>query len=171
MPNDLEDFLKRAAQRRAEQAALREQQKAAAGGRRPGAPEYTDRSRERNVPVLVEDDEEVFVAEVVPARLTELPQSQPSQVGGSMQDRHLSSLTISSGIDTTDEAFAERGRSFDNHLVPARKSVDATRAPAAPVAPPAAITAATIQKLLTSADGVRQAFLMREILSRPTDRW
>ena len=69
MSSELDDFLKRAAQRRAEHAAVRgetqERQQRQAQQRKP---EYTDRNRERT-PMLLDDDEEIIVAEVVPSGL------------------------------------------------------------------------------------------------------
>lgn len=170
MGNELEDFLKRAAQRRAEHIAVRgEQQQREQQRAMPArAPEYTDRNRER-MATLVEDDEEVFVAEVVPSGLA----GQPAYTSG-LADRHLSTLAESSAVD---QAYAPTSHQTPSNYEtraswnePGQQSGSSGQAGQANK-PQGNASASALVKLLKSPNGVRQAFLMREILDRPANRW
>ena len=175
MSSELDDFLKRAAQRRAEHAAVRgetqERQQRQAQQRKP---EYTDRNRERT-PMLLDDDEEIIVAEVV-----------PSGLGSTLsQDSVFQHSTIGSGelssLKTADEAPHQTNlapipppreyQSPSNWAEKAPVAVTVQQGKAGTDQEAASGEASTLVRMLKSPAGIRQAFLMREIFDRPMDRW
>ena len=166
MPGDLEDFLRRAAQRR-EQNANR-QMPARPQPQRPSArPEYTDSRRERQTTPL-EEEEEVFIAELVtdkplgptlgrpmPMETNPLPRTQPVE---------------SSAFPATTSVFAKRTADVFDHEVgnldssPGFAGIQPAQANVAPVIHP-------IIELFSNPKSIAQAIVMREILDRPTERW
>lgn len=149
MAGDLEDFLRRAAQRRGENAAARENRPQPQPPRRP---EYTDRNRERSMSTS-DHDEEVVIADVVPSEGEERhsDRAQPAS------DREASGDAPSAGINRT---LGRAGRAphvasvvTDNTEIPASETVEA------------------LLRLMTDPSGIRQAILAREILDPPHHRW
>lgn len=176
MGNELEDFLKRAAQRRAEHVAVRGEQQQREQQRpvQSRAPEYTNRNRERAT-TRFEDEDEVIVAEVVPAGLA----GQSAFPASGLAERHLSSLGEASKVDSVyAPTSSQTPASFENRAVQDDRRGRTEGTDLMSVASPASqgisgksSSASALVKLLKSPDGVRQAFLMREILDRPVDRW
>lgn len=162
MAGDVEDFLRRAAQRRVANAAAKAEEKARQEKQsRPISVEYTNRNRERAATV-VEPDDEVVVA-------TLAPQNQ-----GSALNRSLASTQVSAAIELADDRMnAHIHEKFDQEV----GNFDSSRGFAGgepntmsndPKDPP--LTAA-LRKMLSSGSGLRNAILAREILDRPTHRW
>jgi hypothetical protein len=162
MPGDLEEFLKRAAERR---AAKQQQGGGGAAGqgrggqgrggqaapRRRPRPEYTDAKRERQIREPVED-EPIPVAELVES-LNPLAEQQRQVAEAKRRAeearRRLEEEQEKLGIDEEGEPSAPR----QQHAAP---------------------TGTPIQQLfqmLQRPEGVQQAFLLKEIMDRPTDRW
>lgn len=194
MSSDLEDFLKRAAQRRAEHVAVRgeQQERAQKQNLAPRAPEYTDRNRERAAPAF-DDDDEVYVAEVVhpdPSGYPTFPSTSMAEhhsgtsIGSSPFNRDAVTLDAVTGNAVTGNAVTgnavDRAYSPPSSQAPSNYETragwsgsvaqhDREQADAKTVGETA--SAASIVKLLKSPMGVKQAFLMREILDRPSSRW
>ncbi|MEM6471123.1 MAG: hypothetical protein AAF802_16305 [Planctomycetota bacterium] len=148
MPGDLEDFLKRAAERRAQK------QGGAAGGQKPKQQsrprsEYTDARRERQVRQPVE--EAIPVAEVV----------EPVNPLAEKQKRLAAAKAKAEAAKKKLEASKKSA---------AKKESSGTPQP--PVALQGSGTPAEqLLQMLRQPGGIQQAFLLREILERPADRW
>lgn len=172
MGNELEDFLKRAAQRRAEHVAVRGEQQERAKKQNqslaPRAPEYTDRNRERAASV-VDDDEEVYVAEVVPAELA----GSPAFSSGTFSEFHTGKETDSAAVDRayqpTSSQVPSNYETRSGWGEPGSR--ENSQAYKQPQTAGEKATAGALLNLLKSPMGVKQAFLMREILDRPSNRW
>ena len=177
MPGDLEDFLKRAAQRR-EQNANRQQQQQPA--QRPAArPEYTDSRRERQVGP-VDDEEEVFVAELAPSRPqaptrpVTPPRPTPSTIARPvpMETNPLppAQPVESPVFPAASDVFAKRAESVFDHNV-GKLDTSPQFAGIQPAKENVASVAHPIVELFRNPQNIAQAVMMREILDRPTDRW
>lgn len=160
MAGDLEEFLKRAAERRAQKqggAAPKTQPKQAAPVERPSPvqrqtesrprPEYTDARRERQVRAPIE--EAIPIAEIIEPVNPLLEQE----------------ARVAEAKRRADEARKKMSKIRQSK--PQAAPVMAELVPDAQGSP-----ADQLFELLKSPDGVRQAFLLREILDRPDfDRW
>ena len=179
MSSELEDFLKRAAQRRAEHVAVRgeQQQRAQKRNLAPQSPEYTDRNRERAAPAY-DDDDEIFVAEVVQPDADEYPTLSST----SLAEHHVVSTIGSSSLarEAAKGEAVDRAYSPSSSQAPSNYETWASWSEAggqqnreqayAPKVTKNASASGLLQ-LLKSPLGVKQAFLMREILDRPSSRW
>jgi len=144
MAGDLEDFLKRAAARRQNKPP---QQQPAAGGATRQASQYSDRSRERVVRQL-DDDEPILVAEILDEpdamakrRKAILAAKQEAARLQAEAATQLAKLRQDSGESSTP------GLTFTGE------------------------PRADLIRLLRQPGGIKQAILLREILDRPIDRW
>ncbi len=146
MAGDLEDFLRRAADRRkaktAQQQPPAQQQRRPTPQRRP-QPEYTDRRAER---IVRPEPEEILVAEVVEDPLAE-------------RRRRLEQAKKAAA-----KAQAEAAKKMKSTKAAAPKSSGAAPALTGDMT-------ADIFRLLRQPQGMRQAILLREILDRPEQRW
>lgn len=151
MSDDIEAFLRRAAQRRKEQAGRK-----AAPAPKP-RPEYTDSRSERKIRQA--PPEEVYVeAEIV-----------DDQAGLSqLSNRHLQGDHLANSVGQADDKM-------DAHI---QKVFDHNVGHLAHDTPPTASEtladgdiAKTLISMLQSTHGVQQAFLLREIIDRPEHRW
>jgi hypothetical protein len=148
MAGDLEDFLRRAAERRQQKAA---QQPAPAPAPRQ-RPEYSDRRTERVARV---PDDEVLIAEVV-----EPPRASPAPTpAGSDYEARLRK------IKDTKEAAAK----VEANLAKRNKKLKEAQARVA--ASSSANPAENLVRLMQQPGGIQQAILLREILDRPEHRW
>jgi len=167
MSGDLEDFLRRAAERRrskstqqGQQGQQRQQgQQGQPTQQRRRAPEYSDRHRERvaqqaDVPELVDEPMMAELAEEVPEPWHRQPEpynidqpggesAQPKESGRSEGDDIAAALDRSSGRS----AGASARIHWSND--PARDLI----------------------QMLQEPQGVARAILLKEILERPTHRW
>jgi hypothetical protein len=172
MPRDLEDFLRRAAQRRAENETVRreQQQRDEQASRRPRSPEYTDRNAERQAAFEEYDDEDeqtVFIGKEVDAG-GETNLGTPLGEAAARQDAGQSDWGQS--LDQSDQRVAERlKQTFDHEVGNLDDSPGFAGQPREGVADRRA--AREIIRLLQSPQGVRQALMLREILDRPRSRW
>lgn len=150
MAGDLEDFLKRAAARRQakveQEEAQRNETKRSSSRSRP---EYTDSRRERETR---EVDDVPLTAELVEA---EDPLAQQRRRVAEAKRRAAEAKQKSES----------RSKSKGHSDSAGRKEKSPQRSPSDP--PPAI----HLLELLRSPDGIRTAFLLREILERPEDRW
>jgi hypothetical protein len=144
MSGDLEDFLRRAAQRRQAKAA---QQSEPAPRRQP--PQYSDRRTERLV--QARDTDEVLTAEVV--------QDDSSSIAARMRR-----------IEEAKKAAAKAEAEAAEKLAKARGKSIRSKSPSVAVAMPENQTQSLI-RMLRDSGGIRQAILLREILDRPEHRW
>lgn len=156
MAGDLEDFLRRAAERRAQK------QQQGAGGRpakrggsgqsqRPkpqprSAPEYTDARRERQIRPPVE--EEVFADDLIEV-VNPLAEKQARLAKSKKQAAAAKERVAQQQRDIHEPTVADRGQISISGGTPAEQLLD----------------------LLQRPGGIQQAFLLREILERPEDRW
>ncbi|MEZ6090948.1 MAG: hypothetical protein R3C05_23595 [Pirellulaceae bacterium] len=151
MADDIEAFLRRAAQRRKEQAGRKQP-----APPRP-RPEYTDSRTERQV--QRERPEDI----VVEAELID-DTAGLSQLAG----HHLKNEHLASQIEMADEKMeAHLTKVFDHSVgkLGPGQSFDASQAMAE------GDIAKTLISLLQSPQGLQQALLLREVIDRPTHRW
>ncbi len=144
MSGDLEDFLRRAAQRR--QAKAVEQPKAEAPVKR--APQYSD-SRSERIARVVDDAEEILTAEIV------------DDDGTSIAARMLRLEEAKRAAGHAEQAAAAKMRKVRGMLPRQQKTVKA-------------ITGNPVKDLIAAMQrpgGVQQAILLKEILDRPSHRW
>lgn len=147
MAGDLEDFLRRAAQRRQTQTPAATPKPAAPPRQRP---EYTDRNAERVTRASVEREEEPLTAIVV----------EQAEDPYAMQRRRIEAAKV-----VADQAEAEAAERLAKIQASSKSgspasSYDASNNPAA-----------DLMHMLRQPGGVRQAILLREILERPEHRW
>jgi hypothetical protein len=147
MAGDLEDFLKRAAERRAQK-----QQQAGGGGRRPTPkprpkPEYTQARRERQVRQPLE--ETIPVAEVV-------------ETVDPMAEKRRRLAKAKQKSDDARERVAQQQREIHEPTAEKERS-DISIADGTP--------AEQLLDLIRRPGGMQQAILLREIFERPEDRW
>ncbi|WP_182870354.1 hypothetical protein [Stieleria mannarensis] len=147
MAGDLEDFLKRAAERRAQK-----QQQAGGGGgaARPKPrprPEYTEARRERQVRQQVE--EAIPVAEVVEEPVNPLAERRRKLAEAKKKAEEARARLAKQTAEIHDPQPADRGVISIAGGTPAEQLLDLLRRPG----------------------GLQQAFILREILERPQDRW
>jgi hypothetical protein len=168
MSGDMEDFLRRAAERR--QAKIAQEKKAAqSSAGRPAnksRPEYSDRKAERQVRRPADD--EVSVAEIVEAKRAE--GSAPPR---KKQAEKKSERAVGQPRDT------KRSQSSANSTQSAVSSN--TSAPGPPLTSAASEANANARlsedpahqllRLLRQPGGMQQAILLKEILDRPVHRW
>ncbi|GAA5506123.1 hypothetical protein [Novipirellula caenicola] len=156
MAGDLEDFLRRAAQRRQANAGNRNQPPAARpAASHPAVPEQRKRpqySNHRTERMVREVEEEIYVAEVV--------EDEPSP----WQERQRK-------IEEAKRAAAEAESAAAKAFAKVKKGGTASPAPMAPGPQMTGNVAADLIRLLQSPEGIQQAVLLREILDRPIDRW
>lgn len=174
MSGDIEDFLRRAAQRR--QARQGNKPQAPPQRRRP---EYTDARRER-LPSRPAEDDDLVVAEVVEEpmgrKLAELRRAQEQamrEAAAAAETRRVSERVADHSLTPRVDSNARTGRG-DVPVTPlagglAKPSVtDATEPPDEFVDP---LTLEELRESLLTPHGLRNAVLMREILDRPEHRW
>lgn len=149
MPGDLEDFLKRAAERRAQK-----QQQGGGAKQRPASrprprPEYTDSRRERQIRQPIEDA--IPVAEVVES-VNPLAEQQRKVAEAKKRAeearRKMAELQQSKRGQQGPSGGGEGNVSFSGD---------------APIE--------QLLQMLQHPGGIQQAFLLKEILDRPIDRW
>lgn len=146
MAGDLEDFLKRAAERRAQK-----QQQGGAGSR-PTAPkpkprpEYTQARRERQIRPVVE--EAIPIAEIVESTDPMAEKRQRLAVAKQKADEARSRMAKQQ-LDIHEPGAVDRGVISIAGGTPAEQLLDLIRRPG----------------------GIQQAYLLKEILDRPVDRW
>ena len=144
MPDDLEDFLRRAAARRQAKAAQQPPAQPAAPAPRP-KPQYSDRRTER---VVRPREDEILVAEVV---------EEPNE----FQKRQEQ---VRKAKQKAQEAAAE--------LASAQKKQKSRKPKPSVSSPPISRNPAeNLIALLQRPGGIQQAVLLREILDRPEHRW
>ena len=166
MTGNLDDFLKRAAQRRAQSEAAKRGQQRQQSAPPPRRPEYTDQRRERQV-VVTDDDDDVVVAEVVqPRRGESQPYRQfPTSSTGSAQPSSGNSASI----------FETRARDAAVVSVTRQDVTESQSIQRGSELPAAAIVerpaAHPLVAVFKNPQSIAQAILMREVLDRPVDRW
>ena len=152
MSGDLEDFLRRAAQRRQSKAAESQgkprQGKPNAPGLKRVRPEYSNRKTERMVPPAEAD--EVLMAEIV--------EQADDSVSARMQR-----------LEESKRAAARAEQELAKKRSKARAGTAKTEA--ADSLPSTNNATQELLAMLRRSDGIRQAVLLNEILNRPEHRW
>ncbi|WP_144058097.1 hypothetical protein [Novipirellula maiorica] len=154
MAGDLEDFLRRAAQRRQANAG-NPPAAARPAAAQPAVPEQRKRpqySNHRTERMIREVEEEIYVAEVV--------EDEPSP----WQERQRK-------IEEAKRAAAEAESMAAKAMDKVKKSGAQASHPLDGGPQMTGNVAADLIRLLHSPQGVQQAVLLREILDRPIDRW
>ncbi len=148
MSGDLEDFLRRAAQRRQAKAAPSPQPT----DRPRPRPQYTDSRTERTVRNIDAEEayDEVLAAQVIEAE-------DPNSIAA--RRRRL------------EQAQAEAARAQAEAAEKLQKAGMGSRSAGGTAAAITGQTDADLLTALASRTGLRQAILLREILDRPTHRW
>lgn len=142
MSGDLEDFLRRAAQRR--QAKAAQQQQPAQQQRPRSRPQYSDSRTERIVQAV---DDDIPVAEVV--------------------EDDTSSLAARRRRLEQSKKAAEQAEAAKR----VRSAKPSARPATAATIPLAGSAAQDLLRILRQPGGIKQAILLREILDRPEHRW
>jgi len=192
MSGDIEDFLKRAAERR--QARQASRPAPAQQPPRPAArPEYTDSRRERSVRPQ-DDDDELVVAEVIEQplakRIAELKQKQADVQAAKQSSRAGSASKRDAVAVESDMSRNDRNRATRRAADRAEAAMQSRRGTSPLAAPAAAQTAASqrnalaagqldsdgafideLLQSLKSPHGLQRAVLLHEILDRPVHRW
>lgn len=145
MSNDLEDFLRQAAEmrqrRQAERRAHQEQQREQQTRSRPRP--YTNARRERAVEEVTELDDEILDERDIEV---------------------LDAVHLLDGQQDSRRNVTSPSRSSARAAMPQAKIVAPEHGGARP---PKTSPAASLREMLRQPDGLRQAFLIREILNRP----
>lgn len=150
MAGDLEDFLKRAAERRAQ----KQQQ---GGGAKPAAPrprprpEYTDARQERQIRQPVEDA--IPVAEIV-------------EPVNPLAEQERKVAAAKKRAEEAKRKIAELQRSKGSNRSSQTASSTTAGSPLSNGTP-----IEQLIQMIHHPDGIQQAFLLKEILDRPMDRW
>ncbi len=170
MSGDIEDFLRRAAERRQARQANRPAPAAAP----PQRPEYSDARRER-LPQARAEDDDLVIAEVVEEpmtrKLAELREAQAS--AQAMRDvaarQQQSSLT--KRLKRAERAAAKSQVQRAAASAPARSIPAASITTVAAAAPVQSEAMFELHEALKTPHGLRNAMLLHEILARPEHRW
>lgn len=167
MPNDLDDFLKRAASLRQQKAieqrvaAEEENERQARSRPRP----YSNRKRERQSNLEQSDVEDPWdVDDVHEAPILVAEVLDPLAAAAEAATRKGRSYASESRDYDRETREYDRGRrDSDTNEFTKRGSVAETRAPSAKDM----LSGASIRQMLSQPGGLRQAFLLKEILNRP----
>jgi len=155
MSGDLEDFLARAARRRAEKAEVQRGQQVQSESRRnfqEVQSQYSDRRRERVV-LLTDDDDDIVEAEIVDDAIMDAAIIKDTKaIKSSLRDVSDSS------------ALEDRNKS-------PKRTYQATSDPQAGIRPAGGLSSLELVEMLSRPGGIRQAFLLKEIMDRPVRRW
>src|SRR6056297_2763937 len=161
MAGDLEDFLKRAAQRRQEKLQQDQRREQA---RRPARREYTDAGSERRIrreEDFRDDDVRDDNIRDDGMLVTEVAESVEEGIVRAKLQR-----TEEKRIRQVAEDARQAARSSDSSGRPR-----SSQPPSDQEGPPPINLVAELRAMLSKQRGVRQAVLLREILDRPVDRW
>lgn len=169
MSGDLEDFLARAAKRRAEKASQQREQEVRGQTQRSRTAvqsQYSNRKTERLVR-LDDDDDEILEAEIV-AELV------PEKTTKRLNDAKAAS-PISLGQKVSEQKTSEQKTSEQKTRVlrssRSPKSGESTGRALPAGESSTGINALELVQMLGRPGGVRQAFLLKEIIDRPVKRW
>lgn len=172
MSDDLQDFLARAAKRRAEKAQEERGEKARSETRQARADvnsQYSDRRRERVI--RLEEDE----AEVVDAIMVDEPVLEARLVRESVSDQAVSAQGLAN-----DKQRPGFGRSVTSVRSKGSVRQEATRRSARTYESTSyesasdqglGLNSLELVQMLSRPGGIRQAFLLKEIIDRPIKRW
>lgn len=167
MSGDIEDFLRRAAERRQARQGNRPAPAAS-----PARHEYSDARRER-LPQARPDDDELVVAEVIEEpmsrKLAELRQAQAAAQATREANAHKQA-SLAKRLKRAERAAAKTQAQRSTPQSPLRSN-PATSLTAAVTPPPEPDLIVELQEALRTPHGLRSAMLLHEILARPEHRW
>lgn len=159
MAGDLEDFLRRAAQRRQQKTA---QQKEQAGPPRRTRPEYSNAKTER-IARPVEPDDPIVTAEIV----DEVAQSRAARSRQAQARENEARQAHARRLEQAERAAAEAKAEIAAALQTAgNRAAGRTQLAARRPEP-----LRELVRGLLRPGGIQQAILMREIMDRPEHRW
>lgn len=169
MNNEVAEFLKRAAQRRAQlEQQARAQAEASARSRTPVA-------KREEAPILLSAADEVVEAQVIdPTPSNRISADVQRDFAGSNRIGKQGAR-LGKGVDQADDVMeAHLHQAFD-HTVGTLKGAPEGRpasiGPSEAVSSQGGATADSLRALLKSPAGMRNAVLLNEILRRPTENW
>jgi hypothetical protein len=166
MSGDIEDFLRRAAQRR--QARQANNPPSAAP---PTRPEYSDARRER-MPQVRDDDDELVIAEVVEEPLSrKLAELKRAQASAQAMREATTRAERQRASESTHGLGAQRLADRPSVPPPGQQAMSASRTSQAPGPDVQSVAIGDLHESLRSAQGLRSAILLHEILDRPVHRW
>jgi hypothetical protein len=181
MNNEVEEFLRRAAQRRAQvEAQLRAQAEARARGQAQPPPQRAEPPRRRMPASPPQAPLQAEVVDLEP-ELAVAGSRLAAEVAEHM--RHTQEIAarveqLGDRVEVADEEMqAHLQQVFDHSLGRLRKTTDGppVTAAATPAEPPAVSRepspAAAIAQMLRTPQNVRNVIVLSEILNRPLDRW
>jgi hypothetical protein len=148
MAGDLEDFLRRAAERRQAKVAQQQQQQAAPPQRQP--PQYSDRRSERLT--RLPNDDDIVIAE----DSEESPLNSYAEQLQRVEDSRREAARLQAEVSRKSKVAAA-----------AAQQIEAKAAANKPTGQPAL----DLIRLMRNPGGIQQAILLREIFERPTHRW
>jgi hypothetical protein len=169
MRDEVEEFLRRAAQRRAQAEAKRRSQQQPA----PQAPPPQQRPApiarpplRQRMPTVDEPLVEIIDAEEADTS-SRFNQSVSQHMRGSLDiARHASSLGAE--VDQADDRLEARLHKTFDHQVGQLKDTTTAAAPRVVVA---ALPPLNIRKMLESPESIRNSFILGEVFARPEHRW
>ncbi|MCH1496025.1 MAG: hypothetical protein L7U72_12405 [Rubripirellula sp.] len=159
MSDDLEDFLARAAKRRAEKASQQREQELRGQTQRSRTAvqsQYSNRKTERLVR-LDDDEDEILEAEIV------------AEADSEKMTQRLDHAKAVSPISPGQKTSGQKTHVLRSSRSP--KSVESTGRALPAGESSTGINALELVQMLGRPGGVRQAFLLKEIIDRPVKRW
>jgi len=159
MSDDLEDFLARAAKRRAEKASQQREQELRGQTQRSRTAvqsQYSNRKTERLVR-LDDDEDEILEAEIV------------AEADSEKMTQRLDHAKAVSPISPGQKTSGQETHVLRSSRSP--KSVESTGRALPAGESSTGINALELVQMLGRPGGVRQAFLLKEIIDRPVKRW
>lgn len=172
MRDEVEEFLRRAAARRAQAEAKRreQQQRPAAAPQQPQRPAPIQRAPLRQQPVDLEPLVEIIEAEEADAS-SRLSSSVAAHMRGPGEiARHAASLGYE--VDQADEKLEARLQKTFDHQLGQLKNTSTAAPERAPLQTSEALAASmNLTRLLSNAQTIRNGIILSEILARPVHRW
>lgn len=179
MSGDIEDFLRRAAERR----QARQAKKPAPPPARPSRPEYSDSRRERAAQweqdaLAGDEDDAPVIAQQVETPLTrKLAELKRAQAAAQAMRDAAPEEAVEVGRGAASAQRSSEGIAAAGPVTPTELLARARLGRGAADATAAATAAATpsmmdeLRQTLSNPQGLRSAMLLHEILSRPEHRW
>jgi hypothetical protein len=167
MKDEVEEFLRRAAARRAQAEARRREQAQQPARPMPQRPAPISRAPLQPV---AEDIVEIIDAEE--ADTTSRFSSNVSQHLSGTTEIARHAARLGAEVDQADDKLQARlSRTFDHKLGQLKDTTTAAPTPQAKAAADSSSSLANITRLLANPQSIRNAIILSEILNRPEDRW
>jgi hypothetical protein len=172
MRDEVEEFLRRAAQRRAQVEA---QARGAGQGKSPPKPPPNRRLAQQAEPLIILQPVEAQVVDAGRGQSVDRIAAEVNQLSREATAIGAHSARLGSEVDRADDALDNHLNSVFNHKVGSLQStpiVNATGAAASPsLQQVATATQTNILRMLRTPGGMRDAIIISEVLRRPVERW